>query len=162
MTANRTHHRRNTNSKTHVQETPHGVDVFQSHWNCQCARCAKKRAAVHRLVDSFSQIPADWIRELAEHQGETLAIPMWGTVFAPHDGSDAAAIRRLCRPIAGAEGDADMESLTASGWEAVAETGILAVTFDEVLLLGIHGAGYDFYADHWEPLYNALGYHWHR
>lgn len=29
------------------------------------------------------------------------------------------------------------------------------------LLLGIDGGGYDFYTDHWIPLYTARGFQWH-
>ena len=27
---------------------------------------------------------------------------------------------------------------------------------------GIDGAGYDFYTEHWIPLYKARGLHWHK
>ena len=39
--------------------------------------------------------------------------------------------------------------------------GSTAVDCDGELVLGINGAGYDFYSDHWSKLYDALGYHWH-
>lgn len=29
-------------------------------------------------------------------------------------------------------------------------------------LFGIDGAGYDFYGEHWIPLYKARGLHWHK
>lgn len=29
-------------------------------------------------------------------------------------------------------------------------------------LIGIDGAGYDFYKAHWLPLYKARGLHWHK
>ena len=48
-----------------------------------------------------------------------------------------------------------------SGWQEVGDTGILAREFDGHLLLGINGAGYDFYERHWMTLYRALGYEWH-
>lgn len=86
---------------------------------------------------------------------------MWGTVFAPSDHVDVANINRLCTPIADATGDSERECLESAGWREVGDTGVLAVTFDNVLLLGIHGAGYDFYSHHWEPLYESLGYAWH-
>ena len=43
----------------------------------------------------------------------------------------------------------------------VGETGISAFEIDGELVLGINGAGYDFYEHHWIPLYEALGYGWH-
>ncbi|MEX0703471.1 MAG: hypothetical protein WD069_15355 [Planctomycetales bacterium] len=162
MATGKSQHRQKTQTHTRRTSPPHGRDVFQTHWNCPCPRCDKKRIAIRRLVDSFSQIPGAWIEKLAQHDGEFLPLPMWGTLFAPSDSADASLIRRLCGPIAAAEGDSDLECLESAGWEEVAETGVLAVAFDGVLLLGIHGAGYDFYVAHWEPLYQALGYEWHR
>lgn len=29
-------------------------------------------------------------------------------------------------------------------------------------VFGIDGAGYDFYSEHWIPLYKARGLHWHK
>lgn len=115
--------------------------------------------ATHRLVDSFSQIPAQWIEELAQGRGEFLPLPMWGTVFMPTDSADVTRIERLLRPID--VSDEDDQLFADSGWREIADTGIYAVEFDDELLLGIHGAGYSFYDHHWSKLYDALGYHWH-
>lgn len=52
--------------------------------------------------------------------------------------------------------------LADSGWQDVGGTGLIAREFDGRLLLGINGAGYDFYESHWVPLYLALGYQWHK
>jgi hypothetical protein len=51
--------------------------------------------------------------------------------------------------------------LADSGWQDVGSTGIIAREFDGELLLGINGAGYDFYESHWTRLYDELGYTWH-
>ena len=32
---------------------------------------------------------------------------------------------------------------------------------DYQYIFGINGAGYDFYEQHWIPLYDARGLHWH-
>lgn len=53
-------------------------------------------------------------------------------------------------------------ALADSGWEAVGTTGLIAREFDGHLLLGVNGAGYDFFESHWIPLYKALGYSWHK
>jgi len=137
----------------------HGTDIFGFHWNCSCNKCDPRRKAVYRLVDSFSQIPSRWIEELSEHRDEWLSLPMWGTFFVPKEGADVRNIEKLMKPI---ESDnEDHESLRDAGWQEVAETGIYAVWFDDELLLGIHGAGYDFYSQHWSKLYDSLGYRWY-
>jgi hypothetical protein len=47
------------------------------------------------------------------------------------------------------------------GTQEVEDTGISAFEIAGELVLGINGAGYDFYEHHWIPLYTALGYAWH-
>ncbi|MDB5391196.1 MAG: hypothetical protein JWM11_6842 [Planctomycetaceae bacterium] len=138
----------------------HGSDVFQSHWSCHCKACEQKRSAVSRLVESFATIPAKWIEELAEHRGNSIAMPMWGSVFVSSDRADQRAIAALLQPLT-EEDDDERATLAASGWSEVGTTGVLALSLDEELILGVHGAGYDFFSAHWEPLYDQLGYHWH-
>ena len=140
-------------------QMPHGSSVFQTHWNCDCERCGPKRTAVRDLVASFSPIPARWIDDLAAHHGEFVPLPMWGTLFLPQNSCDVANIGKLLRDLR-VESDDDA-TFAAAGWQEVARTGILAREFDDELLLGIHGAGYDFYEAHWSGLYDALGYRWH-
>ena len=116
--------------------------------------------AVHRLVDSFSQIPTRWVQELAHLKHNYLPFPMWGTLFMPLDHVDVDRIERLFKTIE-CDDDGDLQELRDAGWHAVGETGIIAIYFEDELLLGIHGAGYGFYEAHWAPLYTALDYHWH-
>src|SRR5699024_6464757 len=33
---------------------------------------------------------------------------------------------------------------------------------NDMILLGVDGAGYDFYEEHWLPLYNKRGFNWHQ
>lgn len=69
-------------------------------------------------------------------------LPMWGTLWTIDDPCD----RRWFR----------------DNLEAVADCGFLVYESDETdLLIGIDGAGYDFYSSHWEPLYRARGLQWH-
>jgi hypothetical protein len=157
MSSHNSYHRHDTNTQ---HQPPHGRDVFASHWNCRCRKCLSYRDAVHRLVEGFSQIPGRWIADLAECFEPGLVLPMWGTLFIPDDSADFRSIERLLVELP-ADDDSELAALGASGWRQVADTGVLACEFDGELLLGIHGAGYDFYSHHWEPLYAALGYRWH-
>ena len=156
MSGNQRHHRQTTKSPN----SPHGRDVFGLHDRCDCLKCDKYRHAVTRLVDSFSLVPSRWIAELADHRSENVTLPMWDTLFWPNNSVDIRNIERLLVDLS-TEGDADRETLKRCGWRQVADTGVLAWRFDDELLLGIDGAGYDFFTEHWEPLYAALGYQWH-
>jgi hypothetical protein len=67
----------------------------------------------------------------------------WGTLFRPTDPFDEEWI----------EAHAD----------EVGELGFLVYESDETgILLGIDGAGYDFFERHWVPLYKARGLKWHK
>lgn len=68
-------------------------------------------------------------------------LPMWGTMFAPHDGFHEMWIR---------------EHL-----QEVKNCGFTIFDSDYGLFLGIDGCGYDFYESHWTPLYDAEGMAWH-
>ena len=136
--------------------SPHGADVFGSHWNCHCDACDLRRNAVRRLVGSFSNLPSRWFEQLSDNQ---VPLPMWGWLFVVNELADAGNIEKLLRQIE--EEDEESQSFAAAGWRQVDETGIYAIEFDDELILGIHGAGYDFYSHHWSPLYDALGYQWH-
>ncbi|MCA9078429.1 MAG: hypothetical protein KDA93_25605 [Planctomycetaceae bacterium] len=140
-------------------QPPHGADVFASHASCDCRLCQSKRDAVRRLVDSFSHIPTRWLAEVAAGDFEPVEWPMWGTAFIPKESIDADNIRKLLTEIVPT--DDEQQIFAEQGWSEVADTGIYAIELDGELILGIHGAGYDFYESHWAPLYEALGYQWH-
>ena len=50
-----------------------------------------------------------------------------------------------------------------SGLQAMADCGFRIYEQEDYgYIFGIDGAGYDFYAEHWIPLYKARGLHWHK
>jgi hypothetical protein len=110
--------------------------------------------AAERLVNSFSAIPTEWVKIIAEKTGDEFYGIMWGTMFLVNEPVDKRRIQALLKPVADTEDD-------LYGTEEVGDTGISAFEIDGELVLGINGAGYDFYEHHWIPLYTALGYAWH-
>ena len=74
--------------------------------------------------------------------------------FIVNDSVDKRRIKALLKPV-------EDEHDELYGSQEVGDTGISAFEIDGELVLGINGAGYDFYGHHWTPLYNALGYEWH-
>jgi len=81
-------------------------------------------------------------------------------VFIPPDECVERHIRDTLTRLQHADSN-ELLAMATDGWRAVADTGMLARDFDDELLLGVHGCGYDFFEAHWEPLYDALGYQWH-
>ena len=76
-------------------------------------------------------------------ESETDFLPMWGWIWQMTD---------IC--------DTDW---LENNLEEVAECGFRIYESDEFgLFIGIDGAGYDFYKEHWIPLYKARGLQWHK
>ncbi len=115
-----------------------------------------KKEAAERLVNAMSAIPTNWIEIIAEKTGDEFYGIGWGTMFLVNNSIDKRKIEALLKTPTHEDEDDDM-----NGAKVVEETGIYAFYIDDELVLGINGAGYDFYEAHWIPLYEALGYNWH-
>lgn len=119
------------------------------------ATSSAQRKAVEQLVSGFSAIPARWFED------KIRSLPIWGTLFLVNDGFDARRIESLFEAIDREDYDIERNVLHDAGWQSVGSTGLIAIVFDDEILIGVHGVGYDFYEYHWGPLYEALGYRWH-
>jgi hypothetical protein len=68
--------------------------------------------------------------------------PMWGTLWTFNDSSD--------------------EDWAENHLQEMTNCGFRIYESDELgIFFGIDGAGYDFYREHWIPLYKARGLQWH-
>ena len=77
-----------------------------------------------------------------QHDG---SLPMWGTLWAFEDSVDNWWLEKH------------------DGLQIMADCGFrIYEQEDYEYVFGIDGAGYDFYSDHWIPLYKARGLHWHK
>ena len=71
-------------------------------------------------------------------------LPMWGTMWSFGDSCD------------------DWWLEEDNGIELMSQCGFRIYESEEFgYFFGIDGAGYDFYAEHWIPLYKARGLQWH-
>ena len=70
-------------------------------------------------------------------------LPMWGTMWSFKDICDTGWLE------------------TEEGLQAMSECGFRIYATDNDCYFGIDGCGYDFYEDHWIPLYKARGLRWH-
>lgn len=69
-------------------------------------------------------------------------LPMWGTMWTFKDSYDEEFVRENIK--------------------AVSDCGFRIYEHEDLgIILGIDGAGYDFYEAHWIPLYKAFGFRWH-
>lgn len=69
-------------------------------------------------------------------------LPMWGTLWAFDDSCDAYWLEE------------NMQEMANCGFR-------IYESEDYGYIFGIDGAGYDFYAEHWIPLYKIRGLQWH-
>ena len=101
----------------------------------------------------FSNIPTELIKKAFKDNFEELELLSskypeldypagWGWMFHPGCSFDEEWIRNHIREVE--------------------ECGFLVYDSDETgILLGVDGMGYDFYEDHWKPLYVIRNLHWH-
>lgn len=95
-----------------------------------------------KLDDSEDDEPVEACEDEFEVQHDD-ALPMWGTMWAFKDNCDK---EWLCENL-----------------QKVADCGFrIFESEDYEYLIGIDGAGYDFYEAHFCPLYKARGLHWHK
>ena len=113
--------------------------------------------AVKKFVNDFSFIPTDLIRKVYEKNPYDLEClnserfieenneyfpAMYATMYSCKDWTDAEWIRRNI--------------------EVVEEIGFAVYDCEYCgILLGINGAGFDFYDSYWKELYLARGFKWH-
>lgn len=82
-------------------------------------------------------------RSAEEEASESYGLPMWGTMWTFEESLDDNWVR--------------------NNLETMRECGFWVYDSDELgILIGIDGAGYDFYDSHWIPLYEARGLQWHK
>ena len=73
------------------------------------------------------------------------SLPMWGTLWAFGDSADNWWLEER------------------DGLQIMADCGFRVYEQEDYeYVFGIDGAGYDFYSEHWIPLYKARGLHWHK
>ncbi len=114
--------------------------------------------ATHEWVGQFNAFPTDMIRivnDYGEHPFREVTpgredendfgdLPAWSAMWSFSDSAD----------------DYWLESL--GGKQIMADCGFQVYESEEFgYIFGIEGGGYNFYTDHWIPLYKARGLQWH-
>ena len=115
------------------------------------------KEAAYAWVNEFNAIPTDMIAQLMgdhpddweevtvfnENDEPDDVLPMWGTMWSFGDSCDDWWLEK---------GD---------GIQKMSECGFRIYYHEEWgWFFGIDGAGYDFYSEHWIPLYKARGLKW--
>lgn len=119
-----------------------------------------KKDAVAAWVREFNAIPTEVVIKLWEASGyedfrevtdrideDAEPFPMWGTMWQFGDSIDEDWLD-------GQSGEDGIQIMSDLGFR-------IYESEDFGHVFGIDGAGYDFYEQHWIPLYEARGLHWH-
>lgn len=99
---------------------------------------------VVEIVKSFAKKNGDVFEKIAGDEPEygSYGLPSWGYMWTFDDWTDREwALNNL---------------------EAMAACGFIVYKSDHLgIVFGVDGGGYDFYDEHWMPLYKARGLKWH-
>lgn len=123
-----------------------------------------KKEAVQEFADRrFEPIPTEWVRIVAEQVGEYPNLPMWGTMWQI-DGYWGEKLIKKAHVMDPDAHEADDEEMT--GTYNVRDiygqaTAVYVYEIDGRYLIGVHGAGWDFYNGVWDMLYDVYGMNWH-
>lgn len=121
------------------------VEIFSGDYDGESGEIVKHLGNTEYLVqlnNSEYDEPVEVCEDYFDVQRDDV-LPMWGTMWEFKD---------IC----------DKEWLE-NNLQAVANCGFrIYESEDYGYLIGIDGAGYDFYEAHWLPLYKARGLHWHK
>lgn len=132
-----------------------------------------KKEAVQYFVDTrLKGVPQDWVRTICESKGEYHVFPIWGTMWFIDDDwgrilMENARIMQECDDEKSQRWNERNANEEMIGEYAVVDvhgdtTNIFIYEIDDRFLIGVNGAGYDFYDGVWDVLYDTLGLLWHK
>jgi len=150
-----------------------------------------KQEAIKLFVDrELNAIPQEWVKIVMEHEGQYDALPMWGWMWMVDRDFIGERLMDRSRLMVSSMEEIDLNALDGTEKEmvekAIAEDVFLEDYVDEEMagahcvldkdgnttalyvydiggyyLIGVNGAGWDFYDGVWNKLYDLLGLKWH-
>jgi hypothetical protein len=139
----------------------------------------------------FNSVPQEWVKIVAEHESEYPNLPMWGTMWIVDNflGEQLMEKSRMLVydkeeiDVDSIEDEAERKALQAriddpddymeeyvdeemSNERAVLDkdgdpTAMFIYEIGDEYVVGIHGAGWNFYDGVWNRVYDTLGLKWH-
>jgi len=129
-----------------------------------------KEQAIHSWVSQLSAIPQNWVQKLFELEGQSPRLPMWGTMWILDEPHDAETLLDLAHYVEPCEVHEDYNNFCDAcndydeemeGELCIPGTPVYIYKLDGETIIGVHGAGWDFYDGVWDKLYDLLGLKWH-
>lgn len=137
-----------------------------------------KEDAIKEFVSrDFAGIPQDWVQKIAEALGEEIyAWPMWGTMWIVDNWLGEKLMKNAKQVVEPSECEnkhkedetcdicEDYEEMSGA-WNIKDKDGVGTAAYiyeiDGQYVVGINGAGWNFYDGVWDKLYDLLELKWH-
>lgn len=135
-----------------------------------------KQEAIKAFVEQeLNAIPQDWVQTIAEAKHTDIyAWPMWGTMWIVDEYIGKPLMEKSILFVDPSECENHDADTTCQACEEEEMRGAHCITdkngettrafiyeIDGQYLIGVHGAGWNFYDGVWDEIYNALGMQWH-
>lgn len=123
----------------------------------------KREAIIEFAQRRFDPIPTEWVRIIADRVGEYPRLPMWGTMWQIENYWGEKLIAKAHIMDAYTNEDDDEEMTGEHNVRDIHDqaTAVYVYEIDGRHLIGVHGAGWDFYDGVWDMLYDLYGMNWH-
>ena len=123
-----------------------------------------KKEAIEIFAEKrFNPIPTEWVRVIAEKCDEYPNLPMWGTMWQV-DNYCGELLMKKVHMIDAYNNEDDSEEMNGA-YNVLDKDGnataVYVYEIDGRYLIGVHGAGWDFYDGVWDMLYDLYGCIWH-
>ena len=123
-----------------------------------------KKEAVEVFAEKrFNPIPTEWVRVIAEKYNEYPNLPMWGTMWQIDEYRGERLIKKA-HYVDAYNNDEDSEEMNGA-YNVLDKDGKATAVYiyeiDSRYLIGVHGAGWNFYTGVWDMLYDLYGINWH-
>ncbi len=132
----------------------------------------KKEECIKLWVErNFSGVPTEWVQAVAEKKGlDIYAWPMWGTMWLVDDYigeklMEASVMMTTSDECENHDKDTNCDTCDTeemAGAYNIKGTSAYIYDIDGQYVVGIHGAGWNFYQGVWDALYDICGTEWHK
>ena len=145
-----------------------------------------KKEAIRKMTSELSSISSDWLTIIIEAKREYHRLPMWGTLwvldyYGEEIYNNARVMVERVEDIENRDDQKLREAIENQDWVILGEyvdeemagercvldkngktTAMFIYDIDGEYLIGVNGAGWDFYHGVWDTLYDICGLQWHK
>lgn len=109
----------------------------------------------------FDSVPTEWVKIVANEKGsEIFAWPMWGTMWIVSSFVGEQLMENSIEMTPEEAGEQGYNE-EMDGARNVNGTAAYIYEIDGIYVMGIHGAGWDFYDGVWDKIYDLRELNWH-